>query len=102
MAPSMLVPAEQLKRFSHHGVCDAVWCLGEGREPLTSGGWQCEDELLGVPDVEWRHRYQAVRLPHFDPVGEADEVEAIAGSQVPQDGEQGVFGLEGRVHGGGK
>ena len=34
-----------------------------------------------------------MRLPDFDLVGEADEVEVIAGSQIPQDGEQSVFSL---------
>ncbi|TNN57280.1 hypothetical protein EYF80_032469 [Liparis tanakae] len=60
---------------------------------LTSVGHQRVDELLGVADVERRHRHQAVRPPHADAAGEADEVEAVPGAQVPQDGEQGVFGL---------
>ncbi|KAF3859378.1 hypothetical protein F7725_021777 [Dissostichus mawsoni] len=33
-----------------------------------------------------RHRYEAIRLPHFDLVGEADEVKVIARSQILQNG----------------
>lgn len=33
-------------------------------------------------------------LPNFDLIGEADKVEMIFRSQVPQDGEQGIFSLK--------
>ena len=65
---------------------------------LTAAGRQRVDELLGVPDVEGRDGHQAARLPHLHLVGEADEVEAVVGAQVLQDGEQGVLGLSGRGH----
>lgn len=62
-------------------------------ERLTAVGNQRVDELLGVSDVQRRRRHQSVRLPNLDPVGEADEVEVVSRSQVPQDGEQSIFCL---------
>lgn len=60
---------------------------------LTSSGRQHVDELLGISDVERCYRHETVGLPHFDLVGEADEVKVVAGSQIPQDGKQSIFSL---------
>lgn len=64
---------------------------------LTSSRWQHEDKLLGISDVDGRHRHKTMWLPNFDPVGEADEVEAITRSQIPQNGEQSFFSLTGEM-----
>lgn len=60
---------------------------------LTSSGRQHVNKLLGVPDIEGGHWHETIWLPNFDLIGEADKVKVIAGPQVPQDGEEGIFSL---------
>lgn len=67
----------------------------KNRCPLTSGGRQREDELLGVPDVERCDRKQAAGLPHLHLVRETNQIEPVDWTQVIQDAEQGVLSLEG-------
>ena len=72
-------------------------CGEEGKtikKRMTSSGHHHVNKLLGISDVQRRHRYEAIRLPHFDLVGEADEVKVIARSQILQNGEQSIFRLK--------
>ena len=60
--------------------------------PLTSGRRHVVNVHLAVSDVVGSDRHQVV-LPHFDPVGKSNDVEMILGSEVVQDGEEGILGL---------
>lgn len=47
---------------------------------------------FAVSHVVGSHRHQMV-LPHFDAVGKSDDTEMILGSEVVENREQGILGL---------
>lgn len=59
---------------------------------FTSGGRHVMNIDFAVSHVVGSHRHQMV-LPHFDAVGKSDDTEMILGSEVVENREQGILGL---------